>query len=272
MALQEKDKRLKNEAFNEVARNCKSASLTVLAISAFLGGNFTIPAISHFPSGMPSEDHDLYTGFTNNEQNYSYFTTSGYQNYIYDGFFLMRNEEGYELYEPNDYDHHRMMLVTDNERVHEIMSNVINDLQQDLEQIEEDALRVSPFAEDRSSFMTCDYMSAPFEYMGGIERYQSTNYKHDCYRLFGTVSERLELTQNNLALWQEALNAIEANPASYQVNPDDIVSAEAESVGSYFLKTAGALMLLFSSVGMGAVGGISYLDRRRRDKQKKLKP
>jgi hypothetical protein len=115
-------------------------------------------------------------------------------------------------------------------------------------------------------------MSAPFEYMGGIERYQSTNYKHDCDRVNGTVSERHELTENNLALWQEALSAIEADPARYQVNPDDIVSAEAEGADAFFFKTAGSLTLLFAGLGMGAVGGISYTDRRRREKQKALKP
>lgn len=272
MALQDKDKKKKNEAFNEAAQKCKSATLPVLAVSLFFGGFMAIPFTADFPNGMPSEDNDLYTGFMQDTQNYSYVAMGSIQNSIYDGFFLMRNEEGYELYEPNEYDHHRMMLVTDEARVREIMGDIITDLQEELRQIEEDALRVSPFAEDGSPFITCDYMSAPFEYMGGIERYQSTNYKHDCDRVNGTVSERHELTENNLALWQEALSAIEADPARYQVNPDDIVSAEAEGADAFFFKTAGSLTLLFAGLGMGAVGGISYTDRRRREKQKALKP
>lgn len=195
---------------------------------------------------LPVEDPDTYTGLFNQEQRYSFYTPGPSYNQYSGSVFLMHNEVGYGVYRASEHDHERLLFVADEQEALQYIDNVQARLQQELDDLREAGSVLSPFSEGRTSLSTCEYVSAPFEYLGGVERFVSDHYSKECERVEGTPTEREAAYEQALAEWVHAELAITSGDAAYGYNPDDLEEMRIVTDDEKFLER---FLMISGSVG-----------------------
>jgi hypothetical protein len=281
MAIQRTDKKgYKNpDSFtNHFNEKLKCGTDTRKTGFLFTGAAALFPAIIYsfltVPSGnLLAEDQDLYTGFLNQNKNYSYFSNNRVENYdVNDGYFLMRNEVGYELYSVNRIDDRRLGFIADVNEAETAIAQVISNIEQQMSEVQRDTQGLGPFSEAETRFVECDYMSGPYEHVGNYERYQTKEVSLDCEVRSGNLSEQQEILEEELAMWQEAALAIAADENIYSVNPTDVIPAEMQSSFQAFMSSVTTVSLGLSGLLLGGVGAASAVSSRNARKKNQPRP
>lgn len=269
------------EQFKDEWRDEKTGSYKE-NLSALAGFSMIPAAILSLPFTIlaptyegPERDQDLYTGIFNQTQNYSFRSTSRDATLFYgdvrEGLLLVRNDEGFELYEVNENDSNRLMLVEDADEALIRMNIQLMSLEGLRDYFQERMPEMSPFDDDEIPLATCSVISAPFNYLGqSIERFQ-----HDsasCMPTEGTPTENLESYNQNIALWEEAIEHMQ-DGGHYGPDPDAMTDAEFESKVMNYLEWVGLISLgIGGAITTVTVGSAAVNSRREKKKQSAPKP
>jgi hypothetical protein len=210
----------------------------------------------------PKADNDLYTGLTNDHQRYSYAVNlehaDGTENY-----FLLEKDGIFRIYMMMPADNTRLILVEDQERAQAVAHETVALLKANMEKI--NSANLNPVQTIRSDFSTCGYVSLPFEYSGGIERY-----KDGCPLQEIAGHEASAIYAENIALWEEAAETLAQEGSDYGPQPRDMIELSNNSPSQHYIAETGKDGLSMSlALLLGAAGLAGLETRKKRRKSRK---
>jgi len=250
---------------NRIAVHFKHARLGILPYAIKIGTLGVAASVAYGTyqvldgtAPLPEIDNNLNAGIFNQAQRYSYYDWE--RNGALNGYMIIEHDEGYALYE-NMETQQRFKFVEDEALALIHIDATMGNLQMALNETISEAAIEDPFVTAGTSRLyECSYISLPYSYNGGVERYlgqSDEGYRGECGSLAGTNTERQEILNTHLAMWQNARDAISTQSGQYGIDADRMTDASVESHAEIFAEnvgktlTGGALLWLLST-GLGA--------------------
>ncbi len=234
----------------------------MVALPLLIGLGFSTPALLETP--RPQADENLLTGIFDQHKDYSY---TGFEDENgREQWYLLLEQGGIpRVYERHATDNTRLLLVSDPVRAKEIIQQNRDRLQASIDNFRANIASINPIEEQFTNTATCEYVTVPFAYGGGIERY-----KDGCPHTRVAGHQFEEHQAQELALWDEAFAALEANPTRYGPQSGEITTLQQQTQIGYFFDESAELsfaLLGLWMAGTAGMAGVSYTNanRRRRD-------